>query len=60
MPRWYWDLQLYVESVLFPTEPPLGSHGGANILETGGWAAQKIESKELRMPYLCEESVLCV
>ena len=28
-------LQLFVEILAFPTDPPLGAHGGAEILETG-------------------------
>ena len=31
-----WDQRLFVESVVFPTDPPPGDHIGAEIYETGG------------------------
>ena len=45
-----WDLQLLVESVVFPTEPPPGAQGGAAILVTGGWAAQNLDFQAFRTP----------
>ena len=54
-----WDIWLLVESVVFPTEPPPGAQGGAANLLTGGWAAQNLDLQALRIPYLCEKSVLC-
>ena len=45
-----WDLWLLVESVVFPTEPPPGSQGGAAILVTGGWAAQNLDFQAFRTP----------
>ena len=55
-----WDIWLLVESVVFPTEPPPGAQGVAANSLTGGWAAQNLDLQALRIPYLCEKSVLCV
>ena len=54
-----WDLQLLVESVVFPTKSPPGDQWGAAILVTGGGAAQNRDFQALKMPCLYEESVLC-
>ena len=54
-----WGLRLIVDSVMLPTDPPPGTHGGANISETGGRAARNLYFQTLRTPCLCEESVLC-
>ena len=53
------DRRLLVESVVFPTEPPPGTQGWAEILLTGGGAAQNRDSQALRTPCSCWDSVLC-
>ena len=45
-----WDIRLLVESVVFPTDPPPGSQGGAAISVTGGGAAQNRDFQALKMP----------
>ena len=59
VPRVPWDLQLFVESVVFPTDPHPGAHSGADILENGGWAEQNLDFQALKTPCSWEESFLC-
>ena len=53
------DRRLRVDRVVFPTDPPPGVQGGADISATGCVSAQKRDFHALRMPRLCGESVLC-
>ena len=53
------ERRLLVDRVMFPTDPPLGSKGGAEISETGCVSVQKRDFHAPRMPHSCGESVLC-
>ena len=52
------DRRLLVESVVFPTESPPGAQGGAEILVTGGGAAQNRDFQALKTSCSCWDSVL--
>ena len=54
VPRGACDLQLFVYSVVLPTDPSPCSHGDANISETGGRTAQKRYFQAVRTPCLCK------
>ena len=54
------DRRLRVERVVFPTDPPPGVQGGADIFATRCVSAHKRDFHALRMPRSCGESVLCV
>ena len=59
VPQVPWDQQLYVESMIFPTDTPPGAHGGAEIYDTGVWETHNCDFQALRTPSLYEESILC-
>ena len=59
VPREPCDRRLCVERVVFPTDPPPGVQGGADISATGCVSAQKRDFHALGMPRSCGDSVLC-
>ena len=54
------ERRLLMDSVVFPTDPPPGVQGGAEISETGCVSVQNRYFHALRMPRSCRESVLCM
>ena len=59
VPREPCERRLLVDRVVFPTDPPPGVQGGADIYETGCVSVQKHDFHALRIPRSCGESVLC-
>ena len=59
VPREPCDCRLLAESMVFPTEFLPGAQGGAEILVTGGGAAQNQDFQELKTSCSCWDSVLC-
>ena len=59
VPREPCDHRLRVERVVFPTDPPPGVQGWADISATGCVYEQKRDFHVLRMSRSCGESVLC-
>ena len=59
VPRELCELQLCVDMVVFPTDPPPGVQGGVEISPTGCVSAQKRDFHALRVPRSCGESVQC-
>ena len=60
VPREPFEFRLLVESVVFPTDTPLGSKGGGCNLCDRVWFCSESVFQALRMPRLCGESGLCV
>ena len=59
VPQELCERRLFVDRVVFPTDPPHGVQGGADISVTGCVSAQKRDFHALRMPRSCGESVMC-
>ena len=53
------DRRLLVDRVVFPTNPPPGAQGEADISATGCVSVQKWDFHALSMTRSCGESVLC-